>query len=231
MRKTSSSRIFDFRSQISVIDENVKRWAVKKSPPSFTDSCVRIRTIQVLNEDAFERCNHIHKDTFANHYMKRVMCTWNEYMCKMKSHSTIYDSYSTCTATHDTWMVLYGSINIALYVYATTAFTVHYSDGTKEICDFSDFANIAFSLTLFYTLKFGRRNTYTCVEYIIPRLSTPTLSQILVYRSSIHFSKCRNKKSPLRTIFPPTRTHQRGLGHEAPLAELGTLKGSLRSPF
>ena len=80
-------------------------------------------------------------------------------------------------------MVLYERMNIVLYVYASIAFTVHYSDGTEEICDFSDFANNAFSLTTFHTSIFRREKGYIRVEYIIPRLSTPTLSQILVYHS------------------------------------------------
>ena len=113
---------------------------------------------------------------------------------------------------------------MVLRVYARTALTLHYSDGAKEICEHYDFERYAFSFTVFYTLKFIRRNTYTCVEYINPRLSTPTLSEIRVYRSCFHFSKWRNKKQLDHIIFPQPCTHQNAQNHEAPLAELGTLR-------
>ena len=120
---------------------------------------------------------------------------------------------------------------MVLRVYARTALTLHYSDGAKEICEHYDFERYAFSFTVFYTLKFIRRNTYTCVEYINPRLSTPTLSEIRVFRSCFHFSKWRNKKQLDHIIFPQPCTHQNAQNHEAPLAELGTLRVRFAHPF
>ena len=179
----------------------MKIWALRKRPPSFTDTCARIRAIQMLSEVAIERYNHECIRTTASVQFRSVVRTWSDHMCWMKSDTYTYDSHSTCRAIQNTWVVSKERLNIVLLVYARTALPIHYSDGATEICEHFDFTRYAFSFTVFYTLKFIRRNTYACVEYIIPRLSTPTLSEIRVYRSCFHFSKWRNKKPLHHIIF------------------------------
>ena len=180
----------------------MKIWALKKRQPSFTDTCARIRAIQMLSEVAIERYNYECIRTTAIVQFSSVVRTWSDHMYWIKSDTYTYDSHSTCREIQDTWVVSKERLNIVLRVHARTALPIHYSDDAKEIYEHLDFTRYAFPFTVFSTLKFIRRDTYTCVEYIIPRLSTPTLSEIRVYRSCFHFSKWWNKKQLDRIIFP-----------------------------